>query len=54
MIELEKAQRENRTYIDFLNDFLEAEVAERQKRNMEVRCFWYNENRAFRNLKNPA
>jgi len=37
MIELEKAQRENRTYIDFLNDLLEAEVAERQKRNMEVR-----------------
>jgi len=34
---LEKAQRENRTYIDFLNDLLEAEVAERQKRNMEVR-----------------
>mgnify|MGYP000847677671 FL=1 len=34
---LEKAQRENRTYIDFLNDLLEAEVVERQKRNMEVR-----------------
>jgi len=34
---LEKAQRENSTYIDFLNGLLEAEVVERQRRNMEVR-----------------
>jgi len=34
---LEKAQRENSTYIDFLNDLLEAEVVERQRRNMEAR-----------------
>lgn len=34
---LEKAQRENSTYIDFLNSLLESEVVERQRRNMEVR-----------------
>jgi len=34
---LEKAQRENNTYIDFLNDLLNTEVVERQRRNMELR-----------------
>ena len=34
---LEKAQRENSTYIDFLNNLLETEVVERQRRNMEIR-----------------
>jgi DNA replication protein DnaC len=34
---LERAQRENSTYVDFLNDLLETELAERQRRNVEVR-----------------
>lgn len=34
---LERAQRENRTYLDFLNNLLETELAERQRRNVEVR-----------------
>lgn len=34
---LEKAQHRNSTYVDFLNDLLEAELVERQRRNMEVR-----------------
>jgi len=34
---LERAQGENYTYLSFLNELLEAEVAERQRRNIEVR-----------------
>lgn len=34
---LERAQRENTTYLEFLNDLLEAELSERQRRNIEVR-----------------
>jgi DNA replication protein DnaC len=34
---LERAQHENDTYIEFLNGLLEAELSERQRRNIEVR-----------------
>jgi len=34
---LERAQHENATYIEFLNGLLEAELSERQRRNIEVR-----------------
>ena len=34
---LERAQDQNHTYLSFLNELLEAEVAERQRRNIEVR-----------------
>ncbi len=34
---LERAQRENSTYLDFLNALLETELTERQRRNVEVR-----------------
>ena len=34
---LERAQHANATYIEFLNDLLEAELSERQRRNIEVR-----------------
>lgn len=34
---LERAQGENHTYLSFLNELLEAEAAERQRRNVEVR-----------------
>ncbi|SHM93725.1 IstB transposition helper protein [Caldanaerovirga acetigignens] len=34
---LERAQRQNTTYLDFLNNLLETELAERQRRNIEVR-----------------
>ncbi len=34
---LERAQHENVTYIEFLNGLLEAELSERQRRNIEVR-----------------
>ncbi len=34
---LERAQHKNSTYLDFLNELLETELSERQKRNIEVR-----------------
>jgi len=34
---LERAQGQNHTYLSFLNELLEAEAAERQRRNVEVR-----------------
>ncbi len=33
----ERAQGKNYTYLSFLNELLEAEAAERQRRNVEVR-----------------
>jgi len=34
---LERAQHQNSTYLEFLNDLLETELTERQRRNIEVR-----------------
>ncbi len=34
---LERAQHQNSTYLEFLNDLLETELTEKQRRNIEVR-----------------